>query len=150
MFLRALNLAKIPVLIAMIVTPIRFFLELAGLPENLIFIIGLLWLTLAFAVYWGIKLYNEKKDCHLIGRNEEELKKIANKLSYSYSVCDVLKLNFVDKLFKDLSETEILGIAYCVGSIDLKPLRITKAKDFVSSYVLNLVSATDILSLIHI
>ena len=34
MFLHALNLAKIPVLIAMIVTPIRFSLELAGLPEN--------------------------------------------------------------------------------------------------------------------
>ena len=60
MFLRALSLAKIPVLIAIFVTPIRFFLELAGLPENVIFIIGLLWLTLAFAVYWGIKLYNEK------------------------------------------------------------------------------------------
>jgi len=91
------------------------------------------------------EMYKEKQDCHLVGRNEEELKKIANKLSYSYSVCDVLKLNFVDKLFKDLSETEILGIAYCVGSIDLKPLRTTKAKDFVSSYVLNLVSATDII-----
>ena len=61
MFLRALSLAKIPVLIAIFVTPIRFFLELAGLPENVIFIIGLLWLTLAFAVYWGIKLYNEKQ-----------------------------------------------------------------------------------------
>ena len=91
------------------------------------------------------QMYKEKQDCHLIARNKEELKKIANKLSYSYSVCDVLKLNFVDKLFKDLSETEILGIAYCVGSIDLKPLRTTKAKDFVSSYVLNLVSATDII-----
>ena len=61
MFLRALSLAKTPVLIAIFVTPIRFFLELAGLPENVIFIIGLLWLTLAFAVYWGIKLYNEKQ-----------------------------------------------------------------------------------------
>ena len=61
MFLHALNLAKTPVLIAMFVTPIRFFLELAGLPENVIFIIGLLWLTLAFSVYWGIKLYNEKQ-----------------------------------------------------------------------------------------
>jgi len=44
----------------MFVTPVRFFLELAGLPENVIFIIGLLWLALAFSVYWGIKLYNEK------------------------------------------------------------------------------------------
>ena len=61
MFLRALSLAKIPVLIAIFVTPIRFFFELVGLPENVIFIIGLLWLTLAFAVYWGIKLYNEKQ-----------------------------------------------------------------------------------------
>ena len=30
MFLRALSLAKVPVLIAIFVTPIRFFLELAG------------------------------------------------------------------------------------------------------------------------
>ena len=66
MFLRALSLAKTPVLIATFVTPIRFFLELAGLPENVIFIIGLLWLTLAFAVYWGIKLYNEKHPYQLL------------------------------------------------------------------------------------
>ena len=91
------------------------------------------------------QMYEEKQDCHLVGRNKEELKEIANKLSYSYSVCDVLKMNFADNLFKDLTETEILGIAYCVGSIDLKPLRITKSKDFVSSYVLNLVAATDII-----
>ena len=66
MFLRALILAKTPILIATFVTPIRFFLELAGLPENVIFIIGLLWLTLAFAVYWGIKLYNEKHPYRLL------------------------------------------------------------------------------------
>ena len=66
MFIRAFSLAKTPVLIAMIVTPIRFSLELAGLPENVIFIIGLLWLTLAFAVYWGIKLYNEKHPYRLL------------------------------------------------------------------------------------
>ena len=91
------------------------------------------------------KLYNEKKDCHLIGRNEEELKKIAEKLNYSFSICDVLKIDFVKKLVDDLSNTEILGIAYCVGSIDLKPLKLTKASDFVSSYVLNLVAVTDII-----
>jgi len=91
------------------------------------------------------QMHHEKQDCHLIGRNEKELKEIANKLSYSYSVCDVLKIDFTDKLIKDLAETEILGLAYCVGSIDLKPLKITKAKDFVSSYVLNLVAATEII-----
>ena len=91
------------------------------------------------------KLYIEKKDCHLIGRNEEELKKIAEKFNYSFSICDVLKIDFVKKLVDDLSNTEILGIAYCVGSIDLKPLKLTKASDFVSSYVLNLVAVTDII-----
>ena len=91
------------------------------------------------------KLYNEKKDCHLIGRKEEELKKIAEKFNYSFSICDVLKIDFVKKLVDDLSNTEILGIAYCVGSIDLKPLKLTKASDFVSSYVLNLVAVTDII-----
>ena len=91
------------------------------------------------------QLYNEKKDCHLIGRNEEELKKLANKLNYSFSVCDVLKIDFAKNLLTELSDTEILGIAYCVGSIDIKPLKITKASDFVSSYVLNLVAVTDII-----
>lgn len=57
----ALRLAKTPILIALFVTPIRFFLELAGLPDSAIFIIGLLWLTLAFAIYWGIKLYDKER-----------------------------------------------------------------------------------------
>ena len=61
MILQALRLAKTPIIISLFVTPIRFLLELAGLPEYAIFIIGLLWLTLAFSVYWGIKLYNEKQ-----------------------------------------------------------------------------------------
>ena len=59
-FQHAFRLAKTPIIIALLVTPIRFSLELVGIPEKVIFIIGLLWLTLAFAIYWGIKLYNEK------------------------------------------------------------------------------------------
>ena len=91
------------------------------------------------------QLFNEKLDCHLVARNEDELKKIANKFNYTYSVCDVLKLDFVNDLKKDLLESEILGMAYCVGSIDIKPFKLTKPNDFVSSYVLNLVAATEII-----
>ena len=29
------------------------------------------------------QMYDEKKECHLIGRNEKELKEIANKFGYS-------------------------------------------------------------------
>ena len=58
---QAIHLAKIPIIISLFLTPVRFLLELAGLPEYAIFIFGLLWLTIAFSVYWGIKLYKEKK-----------------------------------------------------------------------------------------
>ncbi|PCI31472.1 MAG: hypothetical protein COB60_11610 [Flavobacteriaceae bacterium] len=66
LFQRAAKLAKTPIIIAMFVTPIRYSLELLGLPENVIFIIGLLWLTLGFAIYWGIKLKNEKRSYLLL------------------------------------------------------------------------------------
>ena len=91
------------------------------------------------------QLYEEKANCHLVGKNENELKNLAVKFNYTYSICNVLELDFVKKLSEDLNSTEILGIAYCVGSIDIKPFRLTRTKDFVSSYVLNLVSATDII-----
>ena len=95
------------------------------------------------------QLYQNKLDCHLVGRNEDDLKKISEKLDYTYSVCDVLKLNFTNDLKKDLVETEILGVAYCVGSIDIKPFKLTKASDFISSYMLNLVAVTEILRVLQ-
>ena len=58
---QAFNLAKTPILISLFVTPVRFLLELAGLPEYAIFLIGLLWLTLAFSVFWGFKIHNDKQ-----------------------------------------------------------------------------------------
>ena len=91
------------------------------------------------------QMYKEKKDWHLIGRNNEEMEKLANKLSYSYSVCDVLKIDFTKKLLEELADVEVLGIAYCIGSIDIKPFKLTKSSDFVSSYVLNLVAVTEII-----
>jgi hypothetical protein len=60
-FKKAFRLAKNAILIALILTPIRFTLELTGLPESTIFLIGLLWLTLGFSIYWGIKLCSEKQ-----------------------------------------------------------------------------------------
>ena len=57
---KALKLASLPILISLILTPIRFGLELLEVPEIYIFPIGLLWLTLGFAIYWGIKYHQEK------------------------------------------------------------------------------------------
>ena len=85
------------------------------------------------------------EDCHLIGRNESELKLLAEKLDYSYSICDVLQQDFSKKLQDELSSEEILSITYSVGSIDLKPFKLTKTRDFISSFTLNLVAVTEII-----
>lgn len=58
---QAVDYAKIPIIISLFLTPVRYCLELIGLPEYAIFLIGLLWLTLGFAMYLGMKVYKEKK-----------------------------------------------------------------------------------------
>lgn len=62
---QAFHLARAPIAISFLLTPVRFLLELAGLPEDAIFILGLLWLALAFSIYWGIKVY-KRKNAHLL------------------------------------------------------------------------------------
>ena len=66
MIKRALRLAALPVLIAMFITPARFFLELAGVPTKYVFPIGLLWLSLGFSIYWGFKLSAEARPYRLL------------------------------------------------------------------------------------
>ena len=48
---------------------------------------------------------------------------------------------FIEKVKADVSE--IKGIAYCVGSIDLKPLRMVTEQDFNKCMKLNLYSAVE-------
>ena len=80
-------------------------------------------------------------DIHLIARNETEVKKLSSDIGCTYSVADVLEDGFIDKVKRDIEE--IKGIAYCVGSIDLKPLKIVKESDFHQCMKLNLYSAVE-------
>ena len=89
------------------------------------------------------QLYESKQAIHLVARNEEEVKSLSKKLNCSYSVVDVLENNFIDKIRSEI--TEIKGIAYCVGSIDLKPLRMVNENDFQKCMKLNLYSAIEII-----
>ena len=84
-------------------------------------------------------------EVHLVGRDEASLSSLANELNSSFTTCDMLEENFSDKILSDLGETPINGLAYCVGSIDLKPLKLTKKSDFMQSFNLNLVSAAEII-----
>ena len=89
------------------------------------------------------KLYDSKENIHLVGRNADELKSLSEKLKCTYSIADVLKDNFIENIKSDISE--IKGIAYCVGSIDLKPLKIVKDDDFQKCMKLNLYSAVKVI-----
>jgi len=87
------------------------------------------------------QLKNSGNDIHLVARNEDQVKVIADKLGCSYTVADVLEDGFIEKVKSDINE--IKGIAYCVGSIDLKPLRMVTEADMNKCMKLNLYSAIE-------
>jgi len=87
------------------------------------------------------QLKNSGNDIHLVARNESDVKVIAEKLGCSYTVADVLEDGFIEKVKSDINE--IKGIAYCVGSIDLKPLRMVTEADMNKCMKLNLYSAIE-------
>ena len=87
------------------------------------------------------QLKNSGKDIHLVARNEGEVKAIAEQLDCSYTVADVLENGFIEKVKSDISD--IKGIAYCVGSIDLKALRMVTEADMNKCMKLNLYSAIE-------
>ena len=78
------------------------------------------------------KLVDSGEKVHLVGRDESSVSELAKNLNSSYTVCDVLEENFSEKILNDLKDEPINGLAFCVGSIDLKPLKLTKKSDSVS------------------
>ena len=91
------------------------------------------------------KLVESGEQVHLVGRDQSGLSELAKNLDSSFTVCDVLEENFSEKILNDLIDEPINGLAFCVGSIDLKPLKLTKKSDFMQSFNLNLISATEII-----
>ena len=89
------------------------------------------------------QLYDSNKEVHLVGRNEDETKSLSEKLGFTYTIANVLEDGFVDKIKSDIDD--IKGIAYCVGSIDLKPLKISSESDFNKCMKLNLYSAVELI-----
>ena len=91
------------------------------------------------------KLVDSGEEVHLVGRDKVSLSELANNLNSTFTVCDVLEENFSEKIFNDLKDEQINGLAFCVGSIDLKPLKLTKKSDFMQSFNLNVISATEVI-----
>ena len=91
------------------------------------------------------KLVESGEQVHLVGRDQSSLSELAKNLNSTFTVCDVLEENFSEKILNDLTGEPINGLAFCVGSIDLKPLKLTKKSDFMQSFNLNLISATEVI-----
>ena len=91
------------------------------------------------------KLVDSGEEVHLVGRDKVSLSELANNLNSTFTVCDVLEENFSEKIFNDLKDEPINGLAFCVGSIDLKPIKLTKKSDFMQSFNLNVISATEVI-----
>ena len=95
------------------------------------------------------KLVSNGSEVHLVARNQAEVERLASELNSTFSVTDVLDDNFAKKVQDDLGDTPINGLAHCVGSIDLKPLKLSKKEDFIKTFNLNLISATEIIRAMH-
>ena len=93
------------------------------------------------------KLVSQGKQVHLVGRNESETSALAKELNSTFTVADVLTENYSDQIISDAGDID--GLAFCVGSIDLKPIRLSKKSDYMQSFNLNLISATEIIRACH-
>ena len=92
------------------------------------------------------KLLNENSiSTHLIGKNEEEISRLSEETNGSYSVANVTDPSFIEKIDSDLKNIDIAGIAYCVGSIDLKPINLVTKKDYLKSLELNFFPIVEII-----
>jgi NAD(P)-dependent dehydrogenase (short-subunit alcohol dehydrogenase family) len=91
------------------------------------------------------QLIDSGHEVHLIARNEGELKPLSEKLGCTYSVADVLEENFIERVKADTSGFDVKGVAYCVGSIDLKPLKRVTESDLHNCMKLNLYSAIEVI-----
>ena len=89
------------------------------------------------------QLKDSNQEAHLISRNEDELKALSEKLGFSFTVADVLVDGFIDQIKSDVSDDIIKGLAYCIGSIDLKPLKRVTESDMNKCMKLNLYSAIE-------
>ena len=92
------------------------------------------------------KLKDENYSPIILSRNESELKDVSAEIKCDYRVCDVLNTHSLKEISEEYKDN-IHGLAYCVGSINLKPLKITKDEDFLESFKINTLGAINAIKL---
>lgn len=79
-------------------------------------------------------------EVHLIGRTEDSLSELAEEIGASYAVADATDSDAVEKAIGQGPEA-LDGMAYAVGTIDLKPLRRVTAEDMRHAFDVNVIGA---------
>ena len=80
----------------------------------------------------------------IISRNKEDLASKAENIGCEYEICDILDSDQIENVSKKYND-EVVGLAYCVGSINLKPLRMSKNDDFIDSFKINTLGAINVI-----
>ena len=83
------------------------------------------------------QLSQANKEIHLIGRNDVELDRLSSELGCDYTVLDILSDDINENLKNKFEDIDLAGIAYCIGSIDLKPLWKANKEDLLKCLQLN-------------
>jgi NAD(P)-dependent dehydrogenase (short-subunit alcohol dehydrogenase family) len=78
----------------------------------------------------------------LAARSRDKLADLARETGARHDACDVLDAPSLDRVVEQAAaEGGLAGLAYCVGSIVIKPLRAVREEDFIEAYRLNVVGA---------
>ena len=84
---------------------------------------------------------------HLIGRNITSLKSVSQELNCPFNEVDINNTEKLKECLNDIKD-EVFGFAYCVGSINLKPIKSASENDFIESFKINTIGA--IVSIQHL
>ena len=95
----------------------------------------------------AMQLSEANKEIHLIGRNEAELEKLSAELGCDYTVLDILSDDIYENLKNKFEDFDLAGIAYCIGSVDLKPLWKTNKEDFLKCLKLNFFPIVEVIKI---
>jgi NAD(P)-dependent dehydrogenase (short-subunit alcohol dehydrogenase family) len=86
------------------------------------------------------KLASQGVACHLVGRNEDALRSLADEIGATGTIGDVTDESLFDRVMSDAGEG-VSGLVYAVGTINLKPLSRIIPHDLLHDFSVNAMGA---------
>lgn len=74
-------------------------------------------------------------------RDKSSIDNLAGYDTVSTAALDVTANDSIEAALASVKDTEIAGLAYCIGSIDLKPFKAAKDEHYLAAYELNVLGA---------